>query len=308
MSNKYDSFEAYIREVQATAKRYYDYSREGGDEIRTSAYNPDEIPEDVPLWAIAEAAVENHDLIQYYQRCVIYHAEEGFYNEGGERYYNDPDDQQEAVQQLALAGFYNDVITKLRFIEETRDDLGEAINLLEGPIYGKGVRFEYDYYIHLSSKEPVTYTLECLRGDEWRVYDPDGEPFEVISPRVAVRNADREIPEYSLKLFLDNVCARRERDREITTFNNATEEEKLEEIARQGDRAHVLWELTSDGRDFCGIDFVARELDMEDESLEAVAKRFVEDVNCSLEENPDPPSWQHLEAVYGDRADEILSE
>jgi len=214
MSNKYDSFEAYIREVQATAKRYYDYSREGGDEIRTSAYNPDEIPEDVPLWAIAEAAVENHDLIQYYQRCVIYHAEEGFYNEGGERYYNDPEDQQESVHQLALAGFYNDIITKLRFIEEIRDGLGEAINLLEGPLHSRGVQYEYDYHINLSSKEPVTYTLEALGQGEWRMYDPDDEPFEVISPRVAVKNADREIPEYSLKLFLDNICARRERERE----------------------------------------------------------------------------------------------
>ncbi|UBF20305.1 hypothetical protein M1M41_gp026 [Halorubrum sodomense tailed virus 4] len=216
MSNKYDTFESYIREVQTTAKRYYDYAREGGDEIRCSAFDPDELPDDVPLWAIAEAAVENHELIQYYQRCVIYHAEEGFYNEGGERFYHDPEDQQESVQQLALAGFYNDIITKLRFIEETREDLGEAIQLLEGPLHSRGVRYEYDYYIRLSSKDPVTYTLEALGQGEWRMYDPDGEPFEVISPRVAVENADRPIPEYSLKLFLDNICARRERERETS--------------------------------------------------------------------------------------------
>ena len=91
-------------------------------------------------------------------------------------------------------------------------------------------------------------------------------------------------------------------------FSDATGEEKLDAIARHGDRAHVLWELTSDGRDFCGIDFVARELDMEDDDLEDVSERFVEDVNIFLRENPDPPNWQHLEAVYGDRADEILSE
>jgi hypothetical protein len=91
-------------------------------------------------------------------------------------------------------------------------------------------------------------------------------------------------------------------------FSEATEEEKLDEIARKGDRAHVLWELTSDGRDFCGIDFVARELDMEDDDLEDVAERYIEDVNYALEINPHPPNWQHLEAVYGEQADEILSE
>ncbi|AGM11070.1 hypothetical protein HRTV5_100 [Halorubrum tailed phage 5] len=216
MTNKYDTFESYIREVQATAKRYYDYALEGAEEIRTPAYCPNELPEEIPLWAVAEAAVQNHELIQYYQRCVIYHAEEGFYNEGGERFYNDPEDQSESVQQLAYAGLYNDIITKLRFIEEAREDLGEAINLLEGPLHSKGVRYEYDYYVHLSSKEPVTYTLEALGQGEWRMYDPDGEPFEVISPRVAVENADRPIPEYSLKLFLSNICARRERERETS--------------------------------------------------------------------------------------------
>jgi hypothetical protein len=213
MSNKYDTFESYIREVQATAKKYYDWGQEGAEEISSSAFNPDDFPDEIPLWAIAEAAVENHKLVQYYQRCVIYHSEEGFYGEGGERYYNNPEDQHEAVNQLALAAFYNDIITKLRFIEETREGLGEAINLIEGPIYGRGVKFDYDYYIRLSSKEPVTYTLECLRGDEWRMYDPDGEPFEVISPHVAVDERDRPIPEYTLKLYLDNVCARRERER-----------------------------------------------------------------------------------------------
>ncbi|QIR31268.1 hypothetical protein M1M18_gp032 [Halorubrum virus Serpecor1] len=216
MTNKYDSFESYNNEVQATAKKYYDWGMEGAEEIRSSAFNPNEIPDDVPMWAIVEAAVENHELVQYYQRCVIYHCDNGFYNEGGERYYDDPEDQQDAVSDLAHAGLYNDVLNWVRFIEETREDLGEAINLLEGPIYDGGVRFEYDYYINLSAKEPVTYTLESIGQGEWRMYDPDGEPFEVISPRVAVRNADRQIPEYSLKLFLSNICARRERERETS--------------------------------------------------------------------------------------------
>ena len=91
-------------------------------------------------------------------------------------------------------------------------------------------------------------------------------------------------------------------------FSEASERGKLEEIARQGDRTHVLWELTSDGRDFCGIDFVAREWGIEDDDLEDVAERFIEDVDIFLTESIEPPNWQHLESVYGERADEILSE
>ncbi|AAL54939.1 hypothetical protein HfxHF1_120 [Halophage HF1] len=216
MSNKYDTFEAYVKEVQSTAKRYYDFALEGAEEIRTPAFDPPELPDEIPDWAIAEAAIENHELLMYYQRCVVYHCDNGFYGEGGDRYYHDPEDQADALEDLAYAGFYNDIISKIRFIRSLREDLGDAIQLIEGPLHGKGVRYEYDYYVHLSSEDPLTYIIESLGQSEWRMYDPDGTPFEVISPRVAVNNADRPIPEYSLKLFLDNICARQERKRETS--------------------------------------------------------------------------------------------
>jgi hypothetical protein len=217
MSHEYDTYEKYYREVKAMAKRYYDFAQEGAEEIRTPAFDPPGEIDEVPHWAIVEAAINNHKLLQYYKRSVVYHSESGFYGEGGERYYGDPKDQQEALFQMAQAGLYNDVIKKVRHIEETREDLDEAINLIEGPIYDEGVRFEYEYYQNLSSKEPQTYTLESVSrlGDEWAVIDPNGNRFEVISPKVAVNQRDQYVPEFALKLFLDNICAKQDRMIEI---------------------------------------------------------------------------------------------
>jgi hypothetical protein len=217
MTNEYETFEQYYREVKSLAKRYYDWAEEGAEEIRSEAFNPDEIPENVPEWAIVEAAIEHHKLLQYYKRSVVHHCDSGFYGEGGMRYWNDPEDQDEALFQMAAAGLYNDVLKKVRHIKETREDLGEAINLIEGPMYDDGVRFEYDYYQTLSSKDPQTYVLESVSrlGDEWRVYDPNGVSFEVISPKVAVDQRDQYVPEFALKLFLDNICAKRDREIEV---------------------------------------------------------------------------------------------
>jgi len=212
MTHKYDTYEKYYSEVKAMAKRYYDYAEEGAPEIRSRAFNPDEIPDEVPQWAIVEAAMENHKLLQYYRSSVVYHCQEGFYGEGGQRFFNDPKDQSEALSQMARAGLYNDVLKKVRHIEKTREDLGDALKLIEGPMYDKGMMLYYDYHQHLSSDDSQTYTLEKVAklGNEWRVVDPDGVSFEVISPDVVVENRDQYIPEYALKLFLDNVCARRD--------------------------------------------------------------------------------------------------
>lgn len=209
---EYNSYEEYHNEVQAMAKRYSDWAREGAEEIRTSRFDP-EHHEEIPNWAIAHAALNNHKLIQYYKRSVVKWCQEGFYNQGGEMYYDSPEDQEESLLMLAKAGLFNDLISKIRHIEETREKLGEAIQLIEGPIMEEGVSLEYKYSPSMSSDSTMTYTFECLGEGEWRMYDPDEVGFEVISANVAVESRDQYVPEYGLKLFLDNICAKRERER-----------------------------------------------------------------------------------------------
>lgn len=88
-------------------------------------------------------------------------------------------------------------------------------------------------------------------------------------------------------------------------FSEATEEEILTEIAQQGERKHVLWELASDGRDFCGIQFVATELGIADDPLSAVVTQFIEDTDAHIEAAD--INWGHLEETYGDLANEFTS-
>lgn len=216
--SQYKTAEDYREAVQNTAKKYFDWGEAGMEEIRSSAYNPEDHPEEgVPDWAIAYAAVEHHELVQYYGRFVIHHADNGFYNEGGAQFYNDPENQTESVRQLAHAGFFNDILTEVRHIRRTRTDLGKAVKMIEGPILGDGYELTYEYEEGIVDPEIREYTFECLSEGEFRVRDPDGIAFEVISPRVIVENRDDKIPEYALELFLDNMCAKRERERQRKT-------------------------------------------------------------------------------------------
>lgn len=82
--------------------------------------------------------------------------------------------------------------------------------------------------------------------------------------------------------------------------------EVLREIARQGDRRHLLWELVADGRDFCGVEFTRIEAGLEDAGPAAVAERFITDVNRHLEESP--INFDALEETHGQRADEIMAQ
>lgn len=87
-----------------------------------------------------------------------------------------------------------------------------------------------------------------------------------------------------------------------------TAEETLREIARQGNRKHLLWQLAADGRSFVGLHDTAREEGVEDASIEQKVATFIEAVdrhmNASAKEDV---SWENVEKSHGDRADEILA-
>lgn len=115
---------------------------------------------------------------------------------------------------MAYTAFRADVYDEIENIREVRDDLGEAISLIEGPIYDGGVTFEYEYEKGITDPVIVSYTLESVDalGNEWRVIDPDGKTFEIISPSVMIEDAT--VPEKRFKVKLDNICAKREHKRE----------------------------------------------------------------------------------------------
>ena len=73
-------------------------------------------------------------------------------------------------------------------------------------------------------------------------------------------------------------------------------------------RFMVIWELAADGRDFCGVEFVARERGIEDEPLEAQVDAFVEDMQANEEEYRENADIDALEDEYGDVADDILEQ
>ena len=80
--------------------------------------------------------------------------------------------------------------------------------------------------------------------------------------------------------------------------------EVLREIARQGDRKHLLWELAANGRDFCGVEFTRQEAGLEGASREEAVENFIEAVDLHLDQTRGP-DWDRLEERHGDRADQI---
>lgn len=81
----------------------------------------------------------------------------------------------------------------------------------------------------------------------------------------------------------------------------------LQELAKHGNRRYLLWELASDGRSFCGVDFVAGEHDIRHRPIEEQVGRFVEDMDAHGEMYFEDVNWEHLESVYGQRADRLLA-
>lgn len=207
MTDEYETYEQYWEKVKRTAAIEFEETAEYYEE---EDYRADEIPE-----VAAEYAVENSHFVNNYPRTIIYHTDEGFYGNGHERFVAyrefEDNDSMRMLHALAQAAFFNDVEEAIERLIESRDDLGECLRLIDDELYSEGVTAEYDYEKGLSDPEVITYHLEHITEGEWRMFDPDGEQFEVISPRVMVEGST--VPEFKLKLKLDNICAKRERER-----------------------------------------------------------------------------------------------
>lgn len=171
--------------------------------------------------SVAEQATEGSREYDFYPRAVIFHADNGFHGEGAERFitHHDLDDPTDMIHHLARAAYFNDLKHFITLIQETRDSLGEAVNLIdEGPLWSDGVEFEYVYEKGLSDPEEFTFTFEHYGGGAWGMFDHNGDHFETISPKAFFHNRPDEddlnwsIPEVAFELWLDNMCAKRLRE------------------------------------------------------------------------------------------------
>lgn len=178
----------------------------------------EEYPEDYgdDEWKAVHEEVDFHDYVTK-RHCflsVLQYTERG--PEEWQTYAEDNEKNHwKVLKAMAYTAFRADVYDEVQSIRETRDDLGEATNLIgDNPIWDEGVTFEYDYEKGLSDPKILTYTLESVEalGGEWFMFDPDGIHFETISPRVMVEDA--VVPSKRLKLKLDNLCAKREHERD----------------------------------------------------------------------------------------------
>lgn len=164
----------------------------------------------------ARYSLEGNSTVNNYPRTVIYHTDSGFYGDGHDLYLRDVEfednDSMQMINALARAAYYNDIQEALEFLIETRESLGECMALVgDHPIWDSGVVVEYEYEHGLVDPETVTYTLECIGEGEWKMFNPEDEAFEVISPDVMV--GDSDFPERKLDIKLSNICAREMRER-----------------------------------------------------------------------------------------------
>lgn len=83
-------------------------------------------------------------------------------------------------------------------------------------------------------------------------------------------------------------------------------DEVLQEIARQGGRKAVLFELSAPSTPYRGIRFMAHELGMEDAPLSEQAEKFAEEVGQHHSDSPFV-EWDRLETEYGEKADAVLA-
>lgn len=164
----------------------------------------------------ARYSLEGNKLVSSYPRTVIYHTDAGFYGDGYDLYVRqvdfDDNDSMRMINSLARAAYYNDIQDALDFLIERRESLGECMGLIgDHPIWGEGVTFEYEYEYGLSDPKTATYLLECIGEGEWKMFNPEEEAFEVISPDVMI--GDSETPERDLDVKLSNICAQEMRQR-----------------------------------------------------------------------------------------------
>lgn len=214
MNDKIDSYNEYWKLIQRTAQISYDEVAENAED------NEVELSDQEHIMEAAEDSMES-GFSNKYPRTIIFYTQEGFHGRGQDLYLRgrefDGEEPRDMISSLANAAFYNDILSVLEGIVEDRNDLGECVNLIEGPIYSEGVEFEYDYeqskYID-GEYETVTHTfiLRNVGAGCWTIEDPKGLTFENISPKIHVTDSDREIPVRSLKIWLDNICAKRIRE------------------------------------------------------------------------------------------------
>lgn len=214
MTEEIDTYEKYWKRVQRTALISF-------NEVAEEAENNDEeLHDGEHILDAAEYSMET-GLSQKSPRTVINFTQEGFYGRGQDLYLRGQEfngsDPRVMLYSLAHAAFYNDVRSVLENIVDYRNDLGECVGLIEGPIYDEGVEFEYDYekseYIEGDYViETYTFTLRNVGAGCWTMEDPKGLVFENISPKIYVTEDDVEIPVRSLKILLDNICAKRLRE------------------------------------------------------------------------------------------------
>ncbi|NHN66146.1 hypothetical protein G9463_23375 [Haloarcula sp. JP-Z28] len=92
-------------------------------------------------------------------------------------------------------------------------------------------------------------------------------------------------------------------------MSNPPDDALLTELATYQNRKLLLWQLAADGRSFCGIQFIARERDLQDASIGEQVQAFVDDILSDGEVRPEYDAmadWEALEANHGDTADQYL--
>jgi len=90
-------------------------------------------------------------------------------------------------------------------------------------------------------------------------------------------------------------------DKKLTTIREA--------LAEYGNRKLLLWEIASNGRDFCGVQFTAREHGLGDQPVQERVEAFVDDMLIDGEIRPeydDGINWEKLESTHGSQANLYL--
>lgn len=205
--NDIENYQDYWSDVQRTARislnevSEHDEQNRGDRELRHEA---------------ARYSLDGNSTVDNYPRTVIYYTDAGFYGDGHDLYVRqvdfDDNDSMRMINALARAAYYNDIQDALDFLIERRESLGECMSLIgDHPIWDSGVVIEYEYEHGVLNSEASTYILECLGEGEWKMFNPQDEAFEVISPDVMV--GDSDFPERALDIKLSNFCAHEMRER-----------------------------------------------------------------------------------------------
>jgi hypothetical protein len=209
MSNDIESYRDYWQYVQRSAvielEETEEYVADWDKDIET-----DHLAD-----CAAEFSADQDRLAIYSPRTIIYHTDNGFDGEGYERYvaHQEFESGRSMIFALGRAAFYNDVREAMEGIIEARNDLGDAMTLLNESIFSEGIICHYTY-VRDTPQETYEYefTFRSLGEGEWKMFDHNDEAFEVISPDVHFEQSDDESREKNLKLWLDNICAKRLRE------------------------------------------------------------------------------------------------